>query len=602
LTRAGRNTLNAAAARALLVTCAALALGGCQSKVIRDNAVLGRINADVADASAQKPRSAPPPAVSEALLPPLIVEMPGAAKPVDIRFDISVNNAPANQVFMAMVSGTRYSMLVHPDIREPVSISLKDVTLPEALEAMREVYGYEYKVDGSRIYILPVTMQSRLFQVNYLASRRVGRADVRVSSGSISAPVTPGAGAPGAAQPAPTQSGAATPPTASLSLESSRVTTTSDNDFWGDIQSATRTIIGEGGGRSVVVNANAGVIMVRALPKELRAVEQYLKALSLVVERQVMLEAKIIEVSLSDQYASGINWAAFARNPRISAGMINPSTVLRTDGSVSSPNFTADPSISRPQSPDPLNPGVAGSIGSFSRRVAGAAGAPGAIFGLAFQTSDFAALLSFLESQGTVHVLSSPRIATINNQKAVIKVGTDDFFVTSVQTTTVATGTNTTISPTITTQPFFSGIALDVTPQISDDDLITLHVHPSVSSVTDKNKVVDLGTLGVFQLPLASSTINESDTIVRVQDGTIAAIGGLMRQQQSNTRSGLPGAGDSPVLSNIFTSRNQQLTKSELVILLKVTVIKGDLAWQAQARELNERMQDMARPNGFERR
>jgi MSHA biogenesis protein MshL len=122
-----------------------------------------------------------------------------------------------------------------------------------------------------------------------------------------------------------------------------------------------------------------------------------------------------------------------------------------------------------------------------------------------------------------------------------------------------------------------------------------------VSSVTDKTKVLDLGTLGVFQLPLASSTINESDTIVRVQDGTIAAIGGLMRQQQNNTRSGLPGTGESRILGNVFGSRNQQLTKSELVILLKVTVIKGDAAWQAQAREFNERMQDMARP-AMERR
>src|SRR4030095_3483515 len=102
------------------------------------------------------------------------------------------------------------------------------------------------------------------------------------------------------------------------------VTTSSDNDFWGDVRTAVRTIIGETEGRTVVVNANAGIIMVRALPKELRAVEQYLKAMSLIVERQVMLEAKIIEVSLADQYATGINWAAFGRNPRFGVGVANP--------------------------------------------------------------------------------------------------------------------------------------------------------------------------------------------------------------------------------------------------------------------------------------
>ena len=214
-----------------------------------------------------------------------------------------------------------------------------------------------------------------------------------------------------------------------------------------------------------------------------------------------------------------------------------------------------------------------------------------------FAALSFASLLSFLESQGTVHVLSSPRIATLNNQKAVIKVGTDEFFVTNISTTTTTSGTGNTISPTITVQPFFSGIALDVTPQISDDDQITLHIHPSVSLVTDKTKTLNLGTLGTITLPLASSNINESDTIVRVQDGTIAAIGGLMKQSQTNADSGLPGTRGIPLLNNVFGSRSQQLSKSELVILLKTTVIKGDALWQQQAQEVNERMQNLRRPD-----
>ena len=165
-----------------------------------------------------------------------------------------------------------------------------------------------------------------------------------------------------------------------------------------------------------------------------------------------------------------------------------------------------------------------------------------------------------------------------------------------MSTTTTSSGTTSTVSPTITTQPFFSGIALDVTPQISEDDQITLHIHPSVSLVTDKTKTLNLGSLGTFTLPLASSNINESDTIVRVQDGTIAAIGGLMKQTQSNNNSGLPGTTDSTTFGNIFGSRSSRLTKSELVILLKVTVIKGENAWQQQAVEVNERVQMLRRP------
>jgi MSHA biogenesis protein MshL len=522
-----------------------------------------------------------------------------------------VNHAPANQVFMALVSGTRYSMLVHPDIKETISINLNDVTLHEALEAIRELYGYEYKIQDTRVYIQPVTLQTRLFQVNYLAGRRVGRADVRVTSGSIQTPSFSAPsqlpGATGTAAPTPAASAAGG---AAQSIESSRVTTTTNNDFWAEINDSILSIIGKDGGRSVVVNPTAGVILVRAMPGELRSVDQYLKAMSLVVERQVMLEAKIIEVTLSDQFSTGINWAAFMTgHGRFGAGILTPGATLRTDGSVqgftargpdgsllADSTVTINPAAFARITPDPLSSTVTGSVGSLTSRLAAGANVPASVFGLAFQTSNFATLLTFLESQGTVHVLSSPRIATLNNQKAVIKVGTDEFFVTNVSTTSTSSGTTTTVSPTITTQPFFSGIALDVTPQIADDGQIILHIHPSVSLVTDKTKTLNLGTLGSFTLPLASSNINESDTIVRVQDGTIAAIGGLMKQSQGNNRSGLPNTLDSPILSGIFGSRSQQLNKSELVILLKTTIIKGDAVWQQQAQEVNERMQNLRRP------
>ena len=585
--------------RSLVILSAALALTACESPRIVPGVVQDTIDSELRRAAQGRETAPQPDAVTQALLPPLTVEMPATSKPLEPRFDLAVNNAPANQIFMALASGTRYSMLVHPDIKEPISINLKDVTLMEALEAIREVYGYEHKILGSRIYIEPVALQTRLFHVNYLAGRRSGRADVRVSSGSIQVPMPGSQALPGGA-PAPPGSPPQpfSPGGGAQSLESSRVTTSSDNDFWIDIQAAIRTLIGTESGRSAVVNSNAGIVMVRAMPKELRAVDEYLKATALVIERQVMLEAKIIEVALSDQYSTGINWAAFrqGQNSRFGAGVINPGTTLRTDGSVSNSNVFIDPARPQPQSPDPLNPGLAGSFGAVASRIVGAGTLPGAIFGLAFQTGSFAALLNFLESQGTVHVLSSPRIAALNNQKAVIKVGTDEFFVTNISTTTTATGTTTTVSPTITTQPFFSGIALDVTPQISTDDQITLHIHPSVSVVSDKPKTLNLGTLGgLITLPLASSSINESDTIVRVQDGTIAAIGGLMRQQQNNIRSGLPGTTEAAA-GALFGARDQALTKTELVILLKVTLIRGDTAWQRQAQELNDRMQQMRRP------
>jgi MSHA biogenesis protein MshL len=291
----------------------------------------------------------------------------------------------------------------------------------------------------------------------------------------------------------------------------------------------------------------------------------------LIIERQVMIEAKIIEVQLTDSYSTGVNWAAF-RSGRLSAGPAAPGTVLATTGPISIGG--ADPLLSSEVGAN-LITGV---------------GNAGSIFGLAFQSSNFAAMLSFLETQGNVQVLSSPRIATINNQKAVLKVGTDDFFVTSVSTTTnsSAAGGNVT-SPTINVQPFFSGIALDVTPQIDESDAIILHLHPSVSVVEEKQKNLNLGALGRFQLPLASSTVNESDSVVRVQDGHIVAIGGLMKQQQSGSASGLPGTTDT-ALGNVLGQRNRANMKSELVMLIKPTIIRGESGWQSDASDVDERL------------
>jgi MSHA biogenesis protein MshL len=327
--------------------------------------------------------------------------------------------------------------------------------------------------------------------------------------------------------------------------------------------------------RQVIVSPQSGVIVVRGLPRELRAVEQYLRAARLNIERQVMLEAKIIDVQLRDGSQTGVNWAAFlsGNNHAGSIGPITPGTTLNASGAVSAGPLTATPGSS----------------------LALASTAANGLFGLAFQTSNFAAMLQFLETQGNVQVLSSPRIAALNNQKAVLKVGTDDFFVTGITTTTTASSTGNVTSPTITVQPFFSGIALDVTPQIDENGSIILHVHPSVSSVAERNKVLNLGDLGgTITLPLASSTVSETDTIVRVRDGAIVAIGGLMKASRSYDRNQLPGAGDIPLAGNLFGSSARASEKSELVILIKPTVINSDAQLDVVRDETLDRLDALA--------
>jgi MSHA biogenesis protein MshL len=563
--------------RAAGICCMAAALlAGCASKgSVPPGAVLGNIDDVMLKASAERKASAQ--SLDKAMMPALQPEAAAVEPQKEARFDLSVVNAPAGQVFMALVTGTPYSMLLAPDLAGNVTLNLKNVTVLEALDTIRELYGYEYRLQGQRIFIEPNTMKSRVFHINYLASRRQGSSDLRVTGSSIAAT---GATGTSTSTTTPAPAGTGTAGAGGRSSDTSRVSMTTDSDFWGDLQRALAAIVGSAEGRSVVVNPSSGVLVVRALPGELRNVEKYLKATQLVAERQVMLEAKIIDVTLNEGYQAGVNWSVFKSGPNshTATGVVASGTSLAPSTSAGATTTTTGGATSPTLS---VLPGIAGSV------VSAALGQ--GFIGLAFQTSNFSTLLSFLETQGNVSVLSSPRIATLNNQKAVLKVGTDELFVTNVTTTTTTTTTGSVATPSLTLQPYFSGISLDVTPQIDDEGNIILHVHPAVSTVAEKEKIIDLGTLGVYKLPLAASSINETDSIVRVQDSNIVAIGGLMRQEQTSDRSGLPGAGSFP----LFGQRGNALRKRELVILIKPTIIRDDRAWTQDIKDTGERIRGL---------
>ncbi|MFO1328148.1 MAG: pilus (MSHA type) biogenesis protein MshL [Rubrivivax sp.] len=517
------------------------------------------------------PTAAPAPAVAPMPAPAAVAAVPTPAPPASSamraadlpgigsmgtrRFDLSVNNAPASQVFLQMVQGTSINMLVPPDLSGTVSISLRDVTLVEALESMRDLYGYDFRITGNRVLVQSNAVQTRLFRVNYLPGRRQGSSDVRITSSSIS---QAGTGSNGAAA-NNGNSGGNNNGNAALAArpeESARVRTTSDADFWREVTQSLNALVGAERGRGVVINPAAGVIVVKATPADLRQVEQYLNAVQLSIERQVMLEAKIVQVSLSKEAQTGINWGSFARsvaNGALSYGVVAPGSTLTVNGNLTSQDAT---------------------IGTSASIVANALGK--GFYGLAFQSASFAALLNFLQTQGDVSVLSSPRIATLNNQKAVLKVGSDELYVTGVTTNTTTSGTSVVNTPTLQLQPFFSGIALDVTPQIDDTGKVILHVHPTISVVAEKQKNIDLGSLGQYRLPLAASTVNETDSIVRVADGQIVAIGGLMQQEVRDERSGVPVLSEVPVFGGLFRQSGTVNAKRELVILIKPTVVRED--------------------------
>jgi len=532
------------------------------------------IGAEMNRAVESKAQPAKADAVAASLLPPLTVEMPKPNEQREERFNLTFSNAPAQQFFMSIVSGTRYNMLVHPNVTGMISATLKDVTVFEALDAIRELYGYEYKVEGTRITILPLSLQTRVFQVNYLNSTRRGASDIRVTSGSVADSVQSGTSGTGTST---TTTSTGTSAQTNRSLDSSKISTTSDNNFWSELRTALNEIVGKKEGRSVVISPLSGVVVVRAMPDEMRHVAAFLKAMQVSVDRQVILEAKILEVELNDSFQSGINWTSFAKlgsSSRSSIGFLAPGTNMSATGTLSSSGATS----------------ISATAGSTMTTPSANAGS---LFGWAFQKSNFAALISFLETQGNVHVLSSPRIATMNNQKAVLKVGTDEFYVTKVTTNAGTTTAGTTTQPTasVDVQPFFSGVSLDVTPQIDDNDNITLHVHPSVSKVSTVTKEINLGTgIGTMTLPLASSNVSETDSIVRGRQGSIIAIGGLMRHASVSDRSQVPGAGDVPLLGNLFRNTNRTTQKRELVILIKPIIVQGDSTWKNEMNETQQRI------------
>lgn len=564
----------------LLCGMAMLVLAGCANdRPLRTPDVTETLRAELPPAA--KPAVAVPARVSEALAEPAPKAAPVPPEP---RLDLLVNNAQARDVFLAIVADTRYSMLMHPDVSGTLSVTLRGVTVKEALEAIRDVYGYDFKMDGRRITIYAPTLQTRIFTINYPHSQRTGTSDLRVSSGALPVNQNPATGTVNSGANGSNNTQANGP--SSVQNDSSRISTNSRTDFWAELTDAVRAMVGPGTGRSVITSPQAGIMAVRAMPDELRQVEKFLKAAQVAVERQVMLEAKIVEVELRDGFQSGIDWSALK----------NTNGITSVVGSVG--GGTAN---------NVLINGVAGNVPGFPSGITAALAdtvslpaAGGGLFGLALASDGFQAVLGFLETRGDVQILSSPRIATMNNQKALLKVGTDEFFVTNVSGGSTPTGTtntnnngNTISMPTLTLTPFFSGIALDVTPQIDDANNITLHVRPSVTSVTEKTKLVDLGAVGNYKLPVASSAVNESDTMVRIQDGNIVAIGGLMQVESNRRASGLPGSTNVPFLSSLLGNKADSGRKKELVVLIKPTIIRTAEDWEAQTRKSRAALDDM---------
>jgi MSHA biogenesis protein MshL len=484
-------------------------------------------------------------AISAALLEALMPPDPAVAEAEEPRFDLSVNRVSSQEFFRGLVKGTPYNMVVHPDVNGDVSLDLKSVTISDVMEVMRDVYGYDYIRSGDLYQVYPDVLRTEIFQVDYLNVERTGHSEMQVSAGKVS---DSRGNSNNNGNDVYDQNSGGENQSGGGEVVGTIVNTDASTNFWGELQATLATLVAGDNGSHVVVTPQVGLVVVRAKPESLYAVRDYLTRVESTLHRQVILEAKIIEVTLREGFQAGINWHTFGD---ASGGTFKPTTFVDDNGVITT---TAGSEHST------AGELIAGNLDFFNPL--------GSVFTLSASYGDFEAAINLLETQGSVQILSSPRIATVNNQKAVIKVGSDEFFVTDISSNTITAGSaiNTNDSPELT--PFFSGIALDVTPQISATGDVILHVHPTVSKVDEQLKVI-----GGQIVPLAASTIRESDSIVRARNGQIVVIGGLMQNSSDNDDAQVPALGRIPGFGRLFRQNTKSSIKSELVILLKPIVL-----------------------------
>lgn len=513
---------------------ALVTLMGCES-VVREPAA---IQQELKSAEAQLERqNQQPPALPEEVMRELMApeQSVALAPSSQLRFSIAAEQVEAGAFFASLVEGTPYSAAIHPEVQGQITLNLQQVTLDEALEVVQAMYGYDVRRMGNVLKVFPSKLTTQTFSIDYLMLSRIGRSRTTINSSSLvdGDQNQSNRSSNSSAQSSSSSNESESEFSSGQSSTGTVIRTQSESDFWKELETSIRLMVGAGEGKAVIISPQSGLLTVKAMPSELSQVEDYISRLQNRVQRQVLLEAKILEVRLSDGYQQGINWTALAE-------------------------------------------GTAGFSGGFTGNAPGndISTLIGGVFSLGYQSSNFAAVIDLLKTQGNVNVLSSPRISASNNQKAVIKVGTDEYFVTEVSTTTV-TGTSTSTTPEVQLTPFFEGIALDVTPQIDDLGGVLLHVHPSVTDIQEQTKVISIFDQELA-LPLAQSDIRETDTIVRANSGDVVVIGGLMSTTRNQVDSKVPLLGDIPLLGGLFTNISDAEEKTELVIMIKPTIIESN--------------------------
>lgn len=435
-------------------------------------------------------------------------------------FSFSLRETDIKDILRAIGKQAHYNIVVEPDVKGITTVDLKNVTLGKALEYILEPLGFTYKIEGHTIYVSKPKMETKIFHVNYIALKKIGTSNVYATPGTIGGDTT-------------TSGGATT--TSSTSGSQVSVKSETESDLWKSLEENIKMLLSKDKDAKFAVNKQAMMIFVTDYPKSLKDIEMFLKTAEGVIQRQVMIEAKIMEVQLNDDSRQGINWKLV--NAKINGISIGAQQAFL--------NPLADPTGSTAIATNP-----------FSRIFAGSK-----------HLDINNTFIDLLGIYGKVETISNPKIATMNNQRAIIKVTTQDVYFETKQTDNFGG------APTVTATAKFIdvGLTLDVMPQIDDKGNIILNVHPIMSEKIDD--VIAPGGIGT-KVPILN--VREVDTIVKVREGETIVIGGLIKNRKSTTDTGTKWLMDIPVIGHLFKLNEKEISKSELVIFLTPRIIYGD--------------------------
>ncbi|OGP76547.1 MAG: hypothetical protein A2V86_05110 [Deltaproteobacteria bacterium RBG_16_49_23] len=499
--------------------------------------------------------SKPQPPPEEKLKELVIPQREEAKKIPEKLYSFFARDSNIQDILLAFSKESDYNIVIDPELGGKVTIDLKRVTLKEALDAILFPLGWTYRIEGKFIKIMRPQLESRFFTLNYLATKRSGKREIYASTGGgLQTGALPGT------QASTGSSGARTGFSDLVSVD--------EMDLWRDIQKGLEAIVFgsveektasdaektawtrvDGKGKKLIINKSAGVILVTDYPMNLNKIASYLETVEGSSQRQVTIQAKIFEVILSDENKEGINWKVIESLPRIanlSWGLTNKAGTTGfpgVSGGFALTDTTTGTTITTP--------------GGFKIKPFGGTLAIGTEVAL----SD---IMAAIAEQGDIKVLSSPTISTLNNQKAIIRVGNQDvFFITG------AVATQTTVTQIIQPMTIDVGIILDVTPQIAEDGTIIMNIHPSITEKTGEKITPD----GKTTFPLLS--VRETDTTVRVKDGQTIIIAGLMQEKNEETYIGVPVLHSIPLLGGLFRYRTEKKRIAELVIMITPTLQVG---------------------------